>query len=788
MKNTISTISLLGAGFILTACAVRVPSVKTPKPEYYGNIEQTMVINGFPRNAAPWVVYSDREKNNVFLKKEKNESPKEIKFLEPLLVLDHNKSRKLVKVAEYNPDALLKKIPAKSVKSYGWISEDNLLLWSNALSERTSGFTMKAAVAPSNVDVLRNAAAYLKNDSAIVYSSPNFSEPIKKKIAVGQLVYVYKKSADEKGYLIGQKPKIDLDSIGDNIYGWVSSNMISSWGERSAIKLDSNFDYSTTPRTGIFNTVPQSTKDNPTIPLSEAVNRSVIENIYPTSVALNKNSTRYFMNAFDYSQNYIFNVIGEKLPFNRYKQISRRAKKLNIVFALDVSADNRAYTPIAKSIIQDIQLKISKLSYYRSVKYSVVLFKNNPCGTNVIASMLSSDASGIFNYIDEKTAEMKCERGGGQPVNDALATAGDLLNTVPDETNLIVLIGSTAASNSAASSTVRLLSSAKAKLISYQTESGASDVYNNFVLLSENIVTSTSQNISELNKEKVADQSFIRNKNNFNLVEGDEGVYSLDYPAKSMTQGFVIYPKRREANNNSFLMKALDTLLMQVTDENIFTNKSLTSYFKSEIGSNKTILDGRYSFKFQNAPNPIPVPVSSELITYDFPMVASGYIPAELRKSAPGVQKGILISEPEYENLRKMYTEIYKETQPDNINFSQSTAISKFVKIIRKYNPAISDLSSSTLYGKPMNFAVALSTGLDISDETIMSELTLRDWKNRKLISNEVVQQYFKNYKQLADRLLENKNNPKIKINQNGTVFYWLNEYFMPTVLDAAVL
>ncbi|QDP84775.1 VWA domain-containing protein [Chryseobacterium sp. SNU WT5] len=788
MKNTISTISLLGAGFILTACAVRVPSVKTPKPEYYGNIEQTMVINGFPRNAAPWVVYSDREKNNVFLKKEKNESPKEIKFLEPLLVLDHNKSRKLVKVAEYNPDALLKKIPAKSVKSYGWISEDNLLLWSNALSERTSGFTMKAAVAPSNVDVLRNAGAYLKNDSAIVYSSPNFSEPIKKKIAVGQLVYVYKKSADEKGYLIGQKPKIDLDSIGDNIYGWVSSNMISSWGERSAIKLDSNFDYSTTPRTGIFNTVPQSTKDNPTIPLSEAVNRSVIENIYPTSVALNKNSTRYFMNAFDYSQNYIFNVIGEKLPFNRYKQISRRAKKLNIVFALDVSADNRAYTPIAKSIIQDIQLKISKLSYYRSVKYSVVLFKNNPCGTNVIASMLSSDASGIFNYIDEKTAEMKCERGGGQPVNDALATAGDLLNTVPDETNLIVLIGSTAASNSAASSTVRLLSSAKAKLISYQTESGASDVYNNFVLLSENIVTSTSQNISELNKEKVADQSFIRNKNNFNLVEGDEGVYSLDYPAKSMTQGFVIYPKRREANNNSFLMKALDTLLMQVTDENIFTNKSLTSYFKSEIGSNKTILDGRYSFKFQNAPNPIPVPVSSELITYDFPMVASGYIPAELRKSAPGVQKGILISEPEYENLRKMYTEIYKETQPDNINFSQSTAISKFVKIIRKYNPAISDLSSSTLYGKPMNFAVALSTGLDISDETIMSELTLRDWKNRKLISNEVVQQYFKNYKQLADRLLENKNNPKIKINQNGTVFYWLNEYFMPTVLDAAVL
>ena len=788
MKNTISTISLLGAGFVLTACAVRVPSVKTPKPGYYGNIEQTMVINGFPKNPAPWVVYSDREKNTAFLKKEKNESPKEIKFLEPLLVLDHNKAKGLVRVAEYNPDALLKKIPSKSVKSYGWISEDNLLLWSNALSERTSGFTMKAAVVPSNIDVIRNTGAYLKNDSALVYTSPALSETAKIKIPVGQLVYVYKKSADERGYLIGQKPKITLDSIDQNMYGWVSANMISTWGERSALKLDSNFDYGDAPTLGIFNTLPEYTNDNPTIPLSEMVNRSVIENIFPTSISLNKNSTKYFTNAFDYSQNYIFNVAGEKLPFNRYKEITNRSHKLNIVFTVDISAENRSYASIAKSLIQDIQLKVSELPYYRSVKYSVVLYKNNPCGSNVIASVLSSNASGIFNYMDEKTAEMNCERAGGQPVNEALTMAGELLNTVPDETNLIVLIGSTSDSGSAASSAVRLISASKSKIVSYQTESGASDIYNNFVLLSENMVTSTSKNIADLNKEKVADQSLIKNKNNFNLVEGDEGVYSLDYPAKSMTQGFVLYPKRREANDNSNLTQALDTLLAEVTHENVFTKKSLTSYFKSEIGSNKTILDGRYSFKFPGAPSPLPVPVSSELITYDYPMIASGYIPVDLRKSSEGVHKGILISESEYENLRKMYTEIFKETQPDNKNFNQSRAISKFVKIVNKYNPTIEEISTSQLYAKPMAFAVALSTGLDNSDESIMSEFKLSDWKNKKLISTDVVQKYFKNYQQLSNRLLENKNNPKIKIDQNGTTFYWLNEYFMPTILDGAVL
>ena len=788
MKNSLSTLYLLGVGLAFTSCAVRVPSVKTPEPYFYGNVEQTFVVNGFPKNASPWVVYSDREKNTAFLKKEKNESPKEIKFLEPLLVLKHNKSKKLIKVAEYNPDALLQKIPNKNLKSYGWVSEDNLLLWSNALSERGSGFTLKAAVVPKNIDVVNNAGAYLKNDSALVYTSPNLSASLKKKISIGQLVYIYKKSSDEKSYLIGREPKINLDSIGKNLYGWVSANMISTWGERSAVKFNSNFDYSTSLKTGIFNTLPEFTSDNPIIPLADAANRSAIENIFPTSTALNKNSTKFFTNAFDFSPNYIFNAIGEKLTFSRFKEITNRSKKLNIVFTLDVSAANRSYAPIVKSIIQDIQMKINQLSYYRSVKYSVVLYKNNPCGSNVIASTLSSDFDGIFKYIDDKSGEMNCERAGGQPVNEALATAGELLNTVQDETNLVVLIGSTSDSGSAKPTTIRLISGAKAKIIAYQTESGAADMFNNFVLLSENVVTSTSKNIADLNKEKVADQSFIKNRNNFSLIEGEQGVYSLDYPTQSMTQGFVIYPKRREANNNSLLVKSLDSLLKQVTHENVFTQKSLTSYFKSEVGSNKTLLDGRYIFMFPGAPNPIPVPISSQLITYDFPTVASGYIPVEFRKSFEGVNKGILISESEYENLRKMYNEIYKATEPDNKNFKQNKAIKKFLKIVNEYNPQIEKGSKSQLYAKPMTYSVALITGLDNSNESIMADIPLADWRKEKKVSKEMVQKYFKNYQVLATRLLENKNNPKLKINQNGTIFYWLNEYFMPTILDGAVL
>ncbi|MEH7889835.1 type VI secretion system protein TssR domain-containing protein [Elizabethkingia meningoseptica] len=782
MKNTISALYLFGTAFCITGCQVRVPSVKTPEPNYYGSIEQTMVINGFPKEASPWIAFSDRSKNRAFLKKDKNESPKEIKFLEPLMVLDHNKSDRLIKVAEYNPDALMKKIPGKSVKSYGWISEDNLLLWDNALRDRTTGFIMKAAIVPSSNDVIKNTGTYIKNDSAVVYSSPNFAEPLKVKIPVGQLVYVYKKAADNKGYLVGKTPKINLENPDKDVYGWVSAGMLSTWGERSAIRLDSNFDYSKFPLLGVYSSLPEYTDEKPIVPITDAANRNEIENIFPTSTTLNKNTTKYFTNAFDYSQNYIFNVLGEKLSFNRYKEITRKNKNLNIVFAIDISAENRAYSPVAKSIIQDMQMKVKKLSYYKNVKYSVVLYKNNTCGSNVIASVLSSDTSGLFKYIDDKTIEMRCEGVGGQPVNEALGTAGQLLSTVPDETNLIVLVGSTASTNINSQNTVRFISKAKAKIIAYQTRSGVSDMYNDFVLLAENTVGTTARNITELNKEKIADQSLIMNKNNFNFVESDLGVYSLDYPKNSMTQGFVIYPKKREDNSNTFLIKALDSLLLQVTDENKATDKSLTAYFKTDIGSNKTYLDGRYSYMFPGVANPLPSSFASELVTYNYPSVASGYLPIDLRRSNQGVQKGILISEKEYEALRNLYDRIYKATEPDSKNFSQSRAISRYVDILRKYNPTLEKVYSGKLYDQPMRMAVASSTGFDNSDEEIMSKFILSAWKDRKTIDKETVRAYFKNYKELENRLLENRNNPLYKIEQNGTTFYWLNEYFMPFV------
>ena len=304
-------------------------------------------------NPEPWVVISDREKNSVFMGKGDEKSPKELKFLEPLLVLKRNSQKGLVKVAEYHSDALLKKIPSKSLKTYGWIPEDQLLLWSNAIKSAQNGFAIKAAVVPSHSDVLRHSEKYLKNDSVLVFTSPDLSKTADVKLPVGQLVYIYKKAENQKRYLIGKSPSVKIDSISNHIYGWVSSNMISAWGDRTALRVSPDYQYDELNNLALHKTGATDSTAANYFKLSDSYHRTPMENLISVSPAEldSENGARFFSNALNYDKNFVYNVLGEPLYFNRYKEIINKNKSLNIVFVMDISNENSQNTAVAKSTI-----------------------------------------------------------------------------------------------------------------------------------------------------------------------------------------------------------------------------------------------------------------------------------------------------------------------------------------------------------------------------------------------------------------------------------------------------
>jgi hypothetical protein len=788
MKNKLPLAAYyIGLSVLLTACQVKLPSKRTPEPSQYGQIDNATVINGFPKKAVPWIAISDRSRNTAYLDKNDEKSYKEVKFLEPLMVLKHRDG--MVKVAEYIPDALMKKVSSKQVKTYGWIPESDLLLWSSSLKSEKTGFPVKFAVVPNNTEVIKNSERYYKNDSIMVFSSPSLIEQANVKIPNGQMVYVYKQAENNKRFLVGKKPSIDIDSIGKSLYGWVSSNVISSWGERSAVKMKNTTGITETTL-GIHEGSPggNDSENRVAVLLTDVNKRTPLENIFPVTLPLNEppapdSKTKYFTNILDYSKNYVFNVLGEPIYFDRYREITEKNKKINIVFTLDISAPNAPYAPIVKSLLQDLQLRFEKPSYFNQVRYGVVLYKNNSCGDNVAVSPLNTDYSKITTFIDQKSNEMNCiSNSGYQPVNEGLMAAGDLLSNFPDETNIVVTVGTSAAQSGNMYGVINSLTQAQARLIMFQTSARSSDTYNDFVLMSENVVTNTAKNIAELKKQKIINQNDVLTKNNFNLVEGDEGFFSLDYPKQSMAQGFVIFPKKGDIATPGYLKKSVDSLIAQVTLDNTTLDKSLNDYFHSSVGAGRTDVDLKYKYLYPGLTNPVPAGIAAQLINYGNPFLVKGYIPKELKDFKPGLEKGILISEAEYDNLKSFYTEVYQKTGAERADFSQARAVREYIKLLKKYNPTSKFLDKGDLYKQPMSYSVGVSTGFDNSEEELMTKYMLKGWKKSKIVTNETARNYFRHYKDLAERMLSHRNDPAVKIQQNGQTFYWLNEYFMPTM------
>ena len=281
------------------------------------------------------------------------------------MVLNYKKSSGLVKVAEYVSDAMMKKISRKSIKSYGWIPKDQLLLWTSALKNQDNGFTVKASLVPNNMDVIKTGDKYLSNDSVLVYASPTLTQATKKKLPIGQLVYIYKQSENNKRYLIGKSPEINIDSYEDNVYGWVSSNMVSYWGEKSAIKVANRENYDSIVNKIAINKVVTDPSNRNNYLLKNIYSEKPLERIIPVSLKdaeqTEKSKLKYYANVLDYSKNFVYNVAGKQMFYDRYKDIISENKNLNVVFTLDISAQNAKSGAIAKSVFQDFQVKLNNL-------------------------------------------------------------------------------------------------------------------------------------------------------------------------------------------------------------------------------------------------------------------------------------------------------------------------------------------------------------------------------------------------------------------------------------------
>ena len=225
--------------FMFCRCATSI-AYKTPSPSQYGYIEGKAIDNGFPKQRRPWVVFSDRTHNKVNPTKTDDIALyKEVGFMEPLMVI--KKRKKMIKVGEYSPDIVNDgKVFRQRIKVYGWLPKDRLLLWTNGLKNTHTGFSIKATLTINTPAVISSPDKYIEKNSVILYKTPDFTEKSPHRFVIGDIVYIYKTSRDREMFLVGNVPAIIIDSIKNNTYGWVSKDMLTVWGERTAIQVHPN--------------------------------------------------------------------------------------------------------------------------------------------------------------------------------------------------------------------------------------------------------------------------------------------------------------------------------------------------------------------------------------------------------------------------------------------------------------------------------------------------------------------------------------------------------------------
>lgn len=746
----------------------------TPKPSAYESIENTSFVNGFPKESQPWVVFSDRANNRIFqtvkenLFTEYNDAP----FLAPFVILE--KGDGMYKVAEYKEGVINDgKVPtSKKLKVLGWIPEERLLLWNNCLKNEQTGFSTKAALVVNDVDVIRHADKYLENDSVLLFLNPELVVKSDKKLALGSLVYIYKYSKDADRVLIGKEQGSVVNGIPNNVYGWVSKNMLSLWGERAAVQLAQGIE-----GVGVkeANDLVNKFAINPT----ELGNRNGLISIYPQK---DNGLVNVFTNVFDYDDNKIYNVLGEPIQFGRYQRLLAENRNLNVVFVLDASRNNRLYFPLVKSLLQELQLNFKNPNYFTSVKFGGVVYKQNTCGIGGLSSSLSANYKDVTSFFEKKMEQLNCtDNSPVQPVNNGLLTATRMFSAVPDETNIIILIGTTANENVQNQSVINALSRTNSRLVVFQTQSRSSDAYNDFVLLGQKLVLNSAANISERKKQKIINQEDLLLDVDYSLGSGENGVYFLNYPTQSMTQGYVLFPKKGETMSAGLLKVAIDSLLMQVTADNRQIDHSLTKYFRSEIGVSNTHLAKPYYEVFGMKGELIPTNIASSLLNNNSSFLIEGRFTGVADSMMhTKLKQGVLLNEQEYDQLRAFYTNVYKAVM-NNGRFTKYAAVKSFLKLASNNILSVKKYDTGKLQKMPMKDILQLTTGFSLTGYPIM-DMTPKNWMKNRELKSTTVQAFFKEFGEIALRMGNVKGDKAIRMEHNGQVFYWLDDSFVPKI------
>lgn len=596
-KNFISHLIQTGCIFsiaCLTACGPvhRFTRVKNVPREYVRNYSVEGVKA--PRSLSlfkhhPWIVFAKEQGTSYLSPSGKNEM-QAVEYMDAFLVI--KRKGDWLKLIQYNP-AILKNGKLKEWKQAqycGWMNQNDLLLTRSGFTDVLTGFKNKQVVMLSDTVALANPSAYFANDSVKLFENTDLTQEAGK-IPFCSIVYPYKISEDKGCVLVANKPQLDADSIGQTVVGWIDRGLLTAARQQLHIDIASLPD-----STLIFKD--RERKD--TLQLSAGDMRQKLEfaESHPTirysPVLFYKENdtslcfrTHIPMPIIDKQESYVLNVNGNPIYYSTFKnKIEKDLQKINLMFVLEGKENTIQQFPAVVNTIQGLQSQLVNDESF-SFRFGAVLTFNEPDSPTDPICKLTPDYMELLDFLSAKARNVKQLKPtyGRFGSWSGVQIGVEQFNKCPDETNILVVIGDKGFNSEWADSTlVNKLVKNNCRLLGFQLYGGEPDNFNNFVLQIGNMIDCSAPRISRKKRELVVYPEQVRNENEY--AEVGHNTYCLDFPNRSMTQGWLVFPQKNESLELEGLTSALDSMLLQVKFDNTLLSNSLTRAF-DEVGTQR---------------------------------------------------------------------------------------------------------------------------------------------------------------------------------------------------------
>lgn len=604
----------------------------------------------------PWIVFADHSGLSYMSPTGKNELHT-VKYMDAFLVI--GKKGDWLRLIKYDP-AILKNGRLKEwkkAKYWGWMNRSDLLLTQNSVTDIATGFKNKQVVMLTDTVSLEHPEKYFSNDSVLLFKDADLTQ-IAGKIPFYGIVYPYKKRADKNCTLVMNRWKLDADSISQNSPGWIDNSLLGNIGQQLHIDVTSLPDSTLWFKDRTGKDTLNFTQENVRQSLQFARQQEAI--LHSPVLSYKQNDTAFCfkthipMPVIDKRDSYVLNVNGNPIYYNRFKEeIEKNLQRINMVFVMEGKEETIKKFPSVVNVIQGLQPQLVNDEMF-SFRFGAVLTFNEPDNENDPICKLTPDYMEMLDFLSQKSrnADKLKPVYGMYGSWSGLRIGAEMFSKYPDETNILVVIGDKGFDSEWADSTlVNKLVKNNCRLLGFQLYGGEPDNFNNFVLQVGNMIDCYAPRISSRKRELIVYADQLRNENEY--TEVNHNVYCLDFPNRSMTQGWLIFPQKNESLELEGLATGIDSMLLQVKYDNTLLSNSLDKAFL-EVGTHRYKLDSTL-VNYNHISRMDVKPVLSAM-----PGIEPGWrLPAQPvvlpDTLSPSLDYYLLVNEDEFKRIRKYF-------------------------------------------------------------------------------------------------------------------------------------